>query len=493
MSPDLLLDMNKAIERGKTDIVFFAWYFLGLKLHPGQIRIIRNATGMVNVIVSGNRFGKTVLIAVRHIWFCFYKIGWDASSGEAWSKVRYRTVALAPDGKILSLDFDTIMAIMTSRFVISPKGSPVVTNKCRLGWWIETDRCRTTPNPFISFQDSTGILFYSTSDDKGTKAQGDFFGYGSYDEGGRSHWLQLELEQNLGPRFSELNAPMDLVSTPAVDSPSLGYHYDIFQKGLRGEDGFKSFEGSAYENVYLPKHYFEREEERLRGNPIIEQVLNGKFVFAGSALYPLDEIQAAKDASLDASVGYQDGHKYVVGIDTALGDDEFVITVLDVTEAPYRVVRLLGAKGASKSQDVHLADLIGIVEHYRRGYNLKICLETWNGEAKSFYQLMPTWMQNITKCWGSFQPHKPSGRAHRAAQGNTAARKADILVALRKVLSRGDLKIPNDSELIKQLSVYREDDTRLQTDRVISLALACWLATDGKPKVTNITFESIYI
>jgi hypothetical protein len=65
-------------------------------------------------------------------------------------------------------------------------------------------------------------------------------------------------------------------------------------------------------------------------------------------------------------------------------------------------------------------------------------------------------------------------------------RKAEILIALRKLLANKKLKIPIESNLIKQLSIYREEDNKLPTDRVMSLALACWLATDGRPKVTKI-------
>lgn len=67
-------------------------------------------------------------------------------------------------------------------------------------------------------------------------------------------------------------------------------------------------------------------------------------------------------------------------------------------------------------------------------------------------------------------------------------KKAEILLALRKLLANKSIKIPNETVLIQQLSVYREDDAKLKTDRVISLALAAWLATDGKPKVEKIEF-----
>ena len=67
-------------------------------------------------------------------------------------------------------------------------------------------------------------------------------------------------------------------------------------------------------------------------------------------------------------------------------------------------------------------------------------------------------------------------------------KKAEILIALRKLLANHLLKIPNESNLIKQLSIYREDANKLPTDRVMSLALASWLATDGKPNTEVIEY-----
>jgi hypothetical protein len=64
-----------------------------------------------------------------------------------------------------------------------------------------------------------------------------------------------------------------------------------------------------------------------------------------------------------------------------------------------------------------------------------------------------------------------------------------MLLALRNLLAKRELKLPNEPTLVKQLSIYREDDTNIPTDRVISLALACWLATDGAPKNNNEIIE----
>ena len=113
-------------------------------------------------------------------------------------------------------------------------------------------------------------------------------------------------------------------------------------------------------------------------------------------------------------------------------------------------------------------------------------LETWNGESARFYLDLPPHIQVITKCYGSWQPEKRrSENKNEARPKNQSIKKADILLALRKLLSGRELKIPeNNAELTQQLSIYKEDDGNIPTDRVLSLALACWLANE------NATFQS---
>jgi hypothetical protein len=108
-------------------------------------------------------------------------------------------------------------------------------------------------------------------------------------------------------------------------------------------------------------------------------------------------------------------------------------------------------------------------------------LETWNGESVRWYKDLPYWLQAKTKCYGAWQPEKRnSDNENKATNKTSDVKKADLLLSLKKLLSARELKIPkNNPKLIQQLSIYREDDRKIPTDRVISLALGCWLATEG--------------
>jgi hypothetical protein len=157
---------------------------------------------------------------------------------EEWKRAYYRTVALAPLSEILDTDFKIIKDILMGNFVVSKDDEPIRTNQCRISWYVEWDKCRNSAPFFIQFKDNSGIKFSTTGDNKGSGVQGQKFGYGSYDEGGRSYHLEYELKSNLIPRFGEMGAQLDIPSTPDQASPSLLYHYEIFNFGT-GTNGIQ--------------------------------------------------------------------------------------------------------------------------------------------------------------------------------------------------------------------------------------------------------------
>lgn len=485
---DLPLNLQRVLTDGYHDIPLFAETLLGMPLHEGQIEFLKNANEKVNILVPANRWGKSVTAAIKHIHHCFYKVGLGRGNTEAHQKALYMTVNLAPHSDATKPVFDAIKAIMTSSFAISQEDGSTISNKCLIEWFIDVDHIRNSTPYVIPFVNNSQILFRSTGEDKGDSIQGKPFGYISYDEGGRSNHLEYELNRNIIPRLGDFNGTLDIISTPDSGSASILHHYELFEKGLHHDPGYYSQEGSIEQNYFFLRKnptYIEKETQRLKGDPSLEQVLYGKFVFSGDNLYPADDIEAALDDSLNGGVRYESGHTYAIGIDTAMGEDEMVFTVLDTTDDDnIKCVRQVSAKGNSKSPQMHMNDFLDLLESYRKDHNVKIILETWNGESARFYLDLPPDVQSITKCYGSWQPIGVKTKATKAK----AVTKPDILIALRKLLANKKLKIPNEPTLKKQLSIYREDDKNLPTDRVISLALACWLATDGKPKTTKIQF-----
>lgn len=348
--------------------------------------------------------------------------------------------------------------------------------------------------------------------------EGKPYGLITYDEGGRSNHLEREVNGTLLARLFDWNGPLHIISTPSQESPSILYHYELYQHGLNRIDGHYTMEGQLKDNIFFPKAQIEEQYKIYENNPLQDQVIYGKFVFGGSNIFQIEDILAAKDGALNDGERRKDGHKYVISTDTAIGSDEMVHSVLDITDLEVtknngniveikgeaKLVRQMAAKGNSKSPQRHLNDFIDLYDSYRADNQpLSYILETWNGESVRFYHDLPDYIKANTKCYGSWQPERRNtDNKNRAKNTTQSVKKADVLLALNKLLGAKALKIfsidPNPitssgeekkgADLIQQLSIYKEDDNNLPTDRVMSLALAAWQAIEGASKIQTLQF-----
>lgn len=470
-----------------------------MPLHPGQVRYLRKTTEhlrdpdvemtKINLLVPSNRWAKSTTIAIKHIWKHFYKIGIPQGNQESWLKADYRTANIAPHASLVEPVFNYIDQIMTSRYLIRLRDGSTVTNKCQIPWFYLKDRTLSSPPMRQFFLYNSYIEHRTIGATASDSLEGKPWGYISYDEGGRSDHLEQEINGTLLARLFDWDGELDIPSTPDMSSASILYHYKLYQDGLLGLNSTYTMEGSLRDNIFFTEKQIEKQYKLYEHNPMRDQVLEGKFVFAGDNIFHAADILAAQDESLDDGETYQKGHTYVIGTDTAIGSDEMVHTVLDTTEKPYRVVRLKACKGNSKSPQMHLNDFIDLMLAYSdpERSNIRHMLETWNGESARFYMDLPFWIQAITECYGAWQPDMHITDNKNPEKPKSAdVKKSDIIVALSKLLSAHEIKLPkNNARLIQQLGIYRENDKKLPNDRVISLALAAWMATEGMDIFTN--------
>ena len=467
-----------------------------MPLHKGQVKYLMETTkskSKVNILVPSNRWGKSTMTACLQIWYLFYKFGIPPGNAETWFKAEYRTANVAPQASLVEPVYKYMDQILTSRFAIYLADGRIVTNKCQIEWFYLKQRTHTTP-PYKQFFANNSYIEHRTIGGSAADAlEGKPFGIITYDEGGRSGHLQAEVDGTFLARLFDWRGPLHIPSTPDQTSPSILYHYEMYQKGLNKVDGYYTMEGQLSDNEFFPKEQIDEQYTLYENNPLKDQVLYGKFVFGGDSIFDTQSILDAKDDDLNDGIRVEDNHNYVIGIDTAIGSDEMVYTVLDVTKKPFRTVRIIAAKGNSKSPKMHLNDFIDLFESYRtENTRVRVMLETWNGESVRFYHDLPPHIQRVTKCYGSWQPTiKQQGNKNKAKPKTLAIKKVDILLALRKLLSAQELKIPaNNEALIQQLSIYKEDDGNIPTDRVLSLALASWLASETSTFQTDIKWVS---
>ena len=430
------------------------------------------------LLVPANRYGKSVTVACLQLWYLFHKFGIRDGNKDSWLKAQYALTEPV---------FKYVEQIMTSTFPINLPDGRMVTNQCQIEWFYLKEKTANTPPRVQYFANNSYIEHRTLGSDQGGSLQGKPYGLITYDEGGRSQHLDNEVNNNIMPRLFDWTGDLHIPSTPDQNSPSILTHFEMYKDGLNHRNQTYTMEGSLSDNTFFTPEQIKAQFDMYEDNPLKEQVLHGKFVFGGDQLYNSAEILAAQDESLDDGKRYIEDHNYVFGIDTALATDEMVYTVIDVTEKPYQMVRQMAAKGNSKSPQMHLNDLIDLFYSYKdtSKQNIQILLETWNGESARFYQDLPYEMQGVTKCYGSWQPTKVnmSDNKNQRVKPTNNIKKADILLALKKLLSNNELKIPKNAPVLQQqLSIYKEDDDKIPTDRVISLALACWIALDQETK-----------
>lgn len=484
---ELPYELQVALEEGRNDPILFAERLLGMRLHDGQKKYLnstRKYKARINLLTCANRWGKSTLISVLHIHHLFYKVGVPPASDEAsqssWEKSEYRTANIAPHSALTEPVFKTITQIMTSSFPVKQEDGTMKTNDCLIGWFYLPDRTLNTP-PYKQFFDNNSYIEHrSLGADQGDSLQGKPYGLITYDEGFRSAHLENEIDDAILPRLADLTAPLHILSTPSQSSHSTLYAYHLYQDGLIGRNKTYTQEGTLRENTFFGEAEIEAQYDLYADNPLRDQVLEGKFIFGGDTIFSFEDIEKSTTPDLDGGVRYEDGHIYTMGIDTAIGHDEMVYTVIDCTMKPWRLVWMEAVKGSSRSPQMHLNVLCNLVDNYMNGTNLSILLETWNGESARFYQDLPPYIKAITKTYGAWQPSKIMTDNDNPVVSKTKnIKKADLLVVLKKALSDASIRIPRGNiRLLEQLQIYREDDKNLDTDRVISLALATWLADD---------------
>lgn len=480
-------------EKGRSDPVYFVEHMLGMSLHSGQKKYLTEARKGVPelaedeltrrfILSCANRWGKSAVISVLQLWYLFYKFGIKTNTAEEWFDIEYRTANIAPFSSLTEPVFMAMKSIMTSTYPIRDQETGIMTtNQCKIEPFYLQDRTINNPPYKLYFANNSYIEHLSLMGGKGDNLQGKPYGLITYDEAPRSDHLQMELDNSVLGRLLDWTAPLHLLGTPDQDSNSLLYYNDLYKEGLVGVNNSYTQEGSIYENDFMTKAQIAEHEKMLEGNPLRDQMLHGKFIFGTMTIFPGQDILDAEDESLNDGIRYEEGHKYVIGVDTAIGNDEMVYHVLDVTSKPYRKVWTEAVKGTSRSPQMHLNFLVNLIESYRNGNNIEMVLETFNGESARFYEDLPPYIKTFTHTYGSWQPSKQRTDNDNPRPNRTnIIKKADIIVALKKVLADHNLKIPkNDYNLIRQLSIYKENDKGLPTDRVIALALAVWLAEDN--------------
>ena len=296
---------------------YFVKTLLPLDPHDGQARWLSEAKAPINVLVPGNRFGKSTVIAMRHIWHCFGKVGAKPGPKETWMTMPYETISVAH-----SADQAEIVFNMAKRMLSHPAIKPFV------------KRIYATPFPRIVFYNNA-VMHCRSAHDGGKYIDGHAYRFISIDEAGYIENLKELMTSVIVMRLAG-GGLIDLIGTPK----GYGDLYWYANRGLRGVKGYYTQRGSIYDNPHLsPEDIKMRDELLSHADPRLrDQVIYGEFVSLTGMAFTRDQLDNAFVEGMPAHTDYIPGHRYVQAWDLGRRTDYTVGVTLDVTNTPWQLV-----------------------------------------------------------------------------------------------------------------------------------------------------------
>ena len=361
------LSFLEKVKKGKRDPVYFAEQLLGIDLHEGQKlwlwmttrtqpekayelgltmhdenrklwatreefeKILGdNPDSQKNILVPSNRWGKTLITSVKHIWYDYYKIGVRTKDPDQWWEVRCGTLNLSPHSNQCQAGYEYILDILFSKFVYTVDGVSKK-NKCLIEDFYSSDNQQKRT---IFFKNGTFYKAVPTGEDQASSLAGNPYLYISYDECAQSLHLKAELPAKIMSRLIDFGGPLDLVSTPEVDKPSHQYFFHIAKLGLENQEGWWTLIGKIADNKFLGEKEVRTVIEAIRMTDPMKyrQVAYGEFITTGKKMFDAILVERLWDEYVMRNPEYE--HKYLIWADWGFADtgDPTVFYVLDYTD-----------------------------------------------------------------------------------------------------------------------------------------------------------------
>jgi len=417
--------------------------------------------------VTANQVGKTVALAVSHIWFNFYKKGFSGDPALI-ERARYETLNISPVSRQATEAFRYVEEILHSRFSWEEAGKRYV-NKCRLEWFWAG---KNSTIGRIDFANNASFWCLSTGADQGSGLAGKQFAYISYDECVQSGHLEDELGARIFSRTAKYSGWIVLVSTPDEMGKSQQYWYHLYTAAKKEKDkkifgDWYLMEGLYDENIFIPEAVREEFKARLKKNFPAKylQVVEGSFLESADRMFPLAAVQGlwnGKESTTDVVLGQE----YVVIVDWGVADsgDETVVAVADVTEAENVEVVYAWAK-----QGGDPVELMAMVSYLILTYNeaaLVMDAAEMGGVIfkKMMRQFKPISFGQGNKVDALFFLQLALRNNIRSEENLTSTEKSAI----------GKLHSYYLSKLERQLSSYKLDDKKIKQDWVMVSAMLAW-------------------
>lgn len=424
--------------RGARDPDYFARAVLDINLHPGQRRWLERSSRRENALVTGNRWGKSFVSAVKVIHHALYRprlLKYDEAG-------RYRIVTASITQDQANLVFDQAV-----RFI---RRQP------RLGRLVQS--ITRTPYPRLVFGNGSVVEARSTQN-RGEYLLGNDYDLFIFDEVAFESDPEYVVEEVIQMRLADREGHLDLVSTPNGRN---WFYRRVNEIKQRRRHGYYQC-GDSRDNRHISGDFL---ADRLRyfSEHRVRQNIMGQFVDSGGEIIPGRYIDAALvDTGVVADPGCSQQTRYISGWDLARKRTATVGVTIAVCDGTAVVVAL------ERLRRFDWNVVIEKIKERQRRYPGRLVLDaTGLGDV-------------VTHQLGEYHPEPVVF---------SAPVKAELLTNVELFHARGHIRyarweLPDGPgktwSLEDELRAARWDDNS-DCDGLMALALALWpLRRDGRP------------
>lgn len=430
---------------------------------------------------TGNQAGKTVWLALKHLWYLYYKFGINGPD-DVVSNTPYKTLNLSPISKQAKKAFEYIYLILHSEFTwLEQLNDGTYTRKSNRCLIEDFYMSKNEALGEITLANNCKMWSVSTHEEGAANIQGEQFGFISYDECLLSGNLQSDMDTRIESRLISYGQRLDLVGTPDVKAKSQAYYHKLVKQAQRHEAGWHLLQGSFTNNEFIEQ---DRRDALVEGymekGEMGRQAISGDFIRGGEAGIPGDLID---NLWLDSRMPKQPiaDHIYRMYIDWGVADggDPTVFSIFDITRIDeFRVEHVMRVKVTGGDP----YELLARAEYYYNLYNkAEIRMDTQSMGGQMFKKMMNHLHPK------SFDTSGIGGKE----------RKQKAFAELLKMMSYNRANSPEnwgmirsyfDEEIEIQLMHYQLNDEKLEQDIVMTWIM---MAYDLIPKTSTIKAKVI--
>lgn len=254
--------------RAMNDPGYFARAILGVTLHKGQERWLKKANRRENVLVTGNRWGKSFVSAVKILWNAFFQLRGNLQFDRSG---RYRIITASITQDQANIIFNHVVRFLRQSEDMNSMVVSIV----------------HTPYPRIMLNNGVTIESRSTQN-RGEYLLGNDYDLFIFDEVAFESDPEYVVEEIIMMRLADREGRLDLVSTPNGKN----WFYRRAEEIRTGKRPGWFQRGDTRDNTHISERFIEERIGHFTERRVAQNIM-GEFVDIGSEVIRGSDIDAA--------------------------------------------------------------------------------------------------------------------------------------------------------------------------------------------------------